>query len=161
MGTWSHSSAADVIPSWSQWSEGAGRPARAGASPRMLRLRDGSREAPAEEGAVLECRDEQVMEPATTFADFTSLPSTTVGSHGLGSQTDRGWETWAGSPPELGLKAPPPLPRQNAKNANGNSSPPHHHQSQGCWGKISPRTAWTLAVYGQRGAPGTGSPGQG
>lgn len=48
-------------------------------------------------------------------------------------------ETWAGSPPEQGLKAPPPLPLQNAKNADGNSSPPHHHQSQGCWGKISLR----------------------
>lgn len=99
MGSWSHSSAVDVMPSWSQWSEGAGRPASAGASPRMLRLRDGSRVAPAKEGAVLECRYEQVVEPATAFADFTSLPSTTVGSHGSGSQTDRGWGNLGRKPP--------------------------------------------------------------
>lgn len=60
---------------------------------------DGSRVSPAGEGAVLECRDEQVMEPGTAFADFTSLPSTTVGSHGSGSQTDRGWGNLGRKPP--------------------------------------------------------------
>lgn len=49
--------------------------------------------------SILECGDEQVMEPATASADLTSLPSTTVGSHGSGSQTDRGWGNLGRKPP--------------------------------------------------------------